>query len=367
MTGLITLTDGGDLAAEINQEHEACVRCAAEAAYHAFKAGDLLLDAQNNQVPEGEWLDWLSEHTKLSVRTAQVYMYLAKNVPVEMRSSAAHQSIRKLLKSIKGPAAIPDRTKTIDGKAEEVKAPTRTAHQEYRKTEDDYAAEIIRDAEAEIKNLKDEVDPDLLREIILRELTFAWKPDAAEPAAASKKKPASKKTAAAPADATEQECAHPGSTNKFKDKRAKFCPEHRTKTKVTKQPAGNGADPESNGGANKDLTLYLSQEAIDLINKIPRRPGRDLLFGTGSYGLHEHTNLKEALNAIILKNEGASIVYIEDGKRHEDEPWRPHWLRHTFTTHQTSWVSIRVLSNQSQATFRKNWQSNYGAKKERPG
>jgi hypothetical protein len=60
-------------------------------------------------------------------------------------------------------------------------------------------------------------------------------PEAAEPSAASptKKKAATKKEASA----DEQKCAHPGCENKFKDKRAKFCPEHRkAETKAAVPP-----------------------------------------------------------------------------------------------------------------------------------
>jgi hypothetical protein len=53
---------------------------------------------------------------------------------------------------------------------------TYSKSQEYRLTEDDYAAQIVRNVEAEIANLEGEVDdPDLLRELILQKLTLAFK------------------------------------------------------------------------------------------------------------------------------------------------------------------------------------------------
>jgi len=67
---------------------------------------------------------------------------------------------------------------------------------------------------------------------------------------------------------------------------------------------------KSNRGASRDLTIYMPQAAIDLIKKIPRRPGRDFLFGIGPRGLTENDLQKKALDAIILKNEGAPITYV---------------------------------------------------------
>jgi hypothetical protein len=56
-------------------------------------------------------------------------------------------------------------------------------------TEEDYAAQIARDVEAEIANLEGEVaDLDLVRELVLQKLTFAFKGDATpEPAPAKKR------------------------------------------------------------------------------------------------------------------------------------------------------------------------------------
>jgi hypothetical protein len=50
-----------DLAARINQEHEAAEAAIKRGAAHAMAAGDLLIEAKA-QVPHGQWLPWLAEH-----------------------------------------------------------------------------------------------------------------------------------------------------------------------------------------------------------------------------------------------------------------------------------------------------------------
>ena len=73
-------------------------------------------------------------------------------------------------------------------------------------TEEGYAAQIVRDVEDEVANLQDQVaDPDLLRELILQKLTFAFKGDSAEEHRALEEAPAKKRGRPA------------GSKNKSKD------------------------------------------------------------------------------------------------------------------------------------------------------
>jgi hypothetical protein len=83
-------------------------------------------------------------------------------------------------------AAEEERTKARDGMAAHRKrvAATNVSRdsqpasppKDYRLTEEDYAAQIVRDVEREIANLDGEVaDLDLLRELILQKLTFAFK------------------------------------------------------------------------------------------------------------------------------------------------------------------------------------------------
>jgi hypothetical protein len=66
------------LAARIRAEHEE-VRLSARATIeHAFRVGELLLEAKQ-AVRHGFWGDWLLTHCDLSERSAQNYMRLARN------------------------------------------------------------------------------------------------------------------------------------------------------------------------------------------------------------------------------------------------------------------------------------------------
>jgi hypothetical protein len=69
-----------DLAHQIKAEHEAVGGAMKRGAEHAIKAGELLIEAKA-QVQHGQWLPWLREHCKMSERTAQLYMRLAKANP----------------------------------------------------------------------------------------------------------------------------------------------------------------------------------------------------------------------------------------------------------------------------------------------
>jgi hypothetical protein len=69
-----------DLAARIQAEHEASALSLRRGAEHAFKAGELLIEAKAT-LQHGQWLPWLREHCGISERTAQLYMRCAKNRP----------------------------------------------------------------------------------------------------------------------------------------------------------------------------------------------------------------------------------------------------------------------------------------------
>ena len=69
-----------DLAARINSEHRKAEECARSAVAHALNAGRLLIEAKA-QVAHGTWLPWLDEHCKISERTAQAYMRVARELP----------------------------------------------------------------------------------------------------------------------------------------------------------------------------------------------------------------------------------------------------------------------------------------------
>ena len=129
---------------------------------------------------------------------------------------------------------------------------------------------------------------------------------------------------------------------------------------------------KSNRGASRDLTIYMPQAAIDLIKKIPRRPGRDFLFGIGPRGLTENDLQKKALDAIILKNEGAPITYVHrsnggDGNPREDH-WTLHWLRHSFSTRldEDMGVDLRLIRAITNHLSRKQKERMWGGENE-PG
>ena len=97
-------------------------------------------------------------------------------------------------------------------------------------TEEDYAAQIVRDVEGEVANLEGQVaDLDLLRELILQKLTFAFKGDSA-------------------ADA--REALYSAEPAEEVAKRRGRPPGSKNKPKVEAEP-GNGVDTEASAEAMK--------------------------------------------------------------------------------------------------------------------
>ena len=62
-----------DLAAEINEAHEAAEATSHHVLAHAKRCGALLIEAKA-LVPDDRWLDWLATHTRVSARVARTYM-----------------------------------------------------------------------------------------------------------------------------------------------------------------------------------------------------------------------------------------------------------------------------------------------------
>jgi hypothetical protein len=80
----------------------------------ARRAGALLCQAKE-LVPHGEWADWITSNTKLSMRSAQAYMRLAGKLdmlPPEHATAVAHLPLREAMKAITTPAEAPWRAKT---------------------------------------------------------------------------------------------------------------------------------------------------------------------------------------------------------------------------------------------------------------
>src|SRR5262249_13725314 len=88
-----------DLAARINDEHQAAVGAPRQGVLHAIAAGELLLKAKA-QLKHGGWLDWLKASCEIPERTVQAYMRLAR-LPVEKRNAVADLPLREALSAIR--------------------------------------------------------------------------------------------------------------------------------------------------------------------------------------------------------------------------------------------------------------------------
>jgi hypothetical protein len=83
------------LAGEIEAEHLACSKAAADAVHHAIEAGRGLLEAKE-LVPRGEWETWLRANVPtITVRTCQRYMRVARMVGES--DTVSFSSMRALL------------------------------------------------------------------------------------------------------------------------------------------------------------------------------------------------------------------------------------------------------------------------------
>jgi Protein of unknown function (DUF3102) len=82
-----------DLAARILAEHTAIHGLLSESIERAMAAGDLLIEAKA-LVKHGQWLPWLADHCKISERTAQLYMRVARNrAEIEATKSATNADL----------------------------------------------------------------------------------------------------------------------------------------------------------------------------------------------------------------------------------------------------------------------------------
>jgi hypothetical protein len=76
-----------ELATEINSAHAACESSYADALEHAFRCGELLIQAKA-QLPHGGWTSWLAENFAGADRTARAYTQLARTSEEERRTLA---------------------------------------------------------------------------------------------------------------------------------------------------------------------------------------------------------------------------------------------------------------------------------------
>lgn len=89
------------LATDINREHLMAEEAARTAVTHALRAGELLIQAKA-AVDHGAWLAWLRSNVSFSMRTAQGYMRLARELPAlepEKAQRVAELPLRQALQS----------------------------------------------------------------------------------------------------------------------------------------------------------------------------------------------------------------------------------------------------------------------------
>ena len=109
MTALAVSTGLVNLAAGINRcirEAESAARSAVDLAIEAGKQ----LNAAKEQVPHGQWENWLADNVEAAPRTAQAYMKLARELPLlsaEEAQRVADLPLREAMKAIATPPAAP--------------------------------------------------------------------------------------------------------------------------------------------------------------------------------------------------------------------------------------------------------------------
>jgi len=89
------------LASRINSEHDEVVKAVRHGADHAIRAGKLLLAAKI-AVRHGDWSEWLATNCRVSERSAQLYMQLAREFPQGLAGVSLTAAI-KLLEPLKSP------------------------------------------------------------------------------------------------------------------------------------------------------------------------------------------------------------------------------------------------------------------------
>ena len=95
-----------ELAVKIDAAHRAATSAIQNALTNAVRCGELLIQAKS-QVPHGEWLTWLQGQTKVSERTAQAYMRLARKLKSIDPQRVADLSVRDALAVISTPKPRP--------------------------------------------------------------------------------------------------------------------------------------------------------------------------------------------------------------------------------------------------------------------
>lgn len=103
MTTALVSTD--ILAQQINQAHKDIEALLRSAFTRAIDAGELLIQAKN-QFEHGRWSEWVNKKCNFSIRTAQVYMKIAREYPNlddEKAQHVAHLPLREIVHAISEP------------------------------------------------------------------------------------------------------------------------------------------------------------------------------------------------------------------------------------------------------------------------
>jgi len=87
------------IAVRVRNAHAGVVHATANLLDHAMTAGAALIEAQL-QVPDGEWVSWLEKHCDFRLRTAQVYMQLARRRSDLEGQHTAPRSLRGALAAL---------------------------------------------------------------------------------------------------------------------------------------------------------------------------------------------------------------------------------------------------------------------------
>jgi len=80
----------------INAEHEAVLAADRRALRHAMRAGDLLTEVKS-RLGHGRFICWVEAHCRFSIRTAQLYMELARELTGRNTQFVAHLTVTAAL------------------------------------------------------------------------------------------------------------------------------------------------------------------------------------------------------------------------------------------------------------------------------
>jgi hypothetical protein len=205
-----------------------------------------------------KWWAWYAANFKNRTRRdAQRVMALARS---DDPGAAAEEE------RAKNRAAVAAHRKRVGDAEPRPGGTTYSKSQEYRLTEDDYAAQIVRDVEAEIANLEGVVDdPNLLRELILQKLALAFKDGEG----------VERSAAAIESSPGPPPARGPGQPKGSKNKPKEAAPAPEPEESPRPAPTGNDVDTEATAEARKVAAAAAEPEATPDDGSIPGFLRRD--------------------------------------------------------------------------------------------